>query len=88
MCILPHLPFICLQQECSAAVICDPGIAHSIAGMSNDKTAATATMMRRKPDIFFQGTRFPWRRLQTPSLEPNLRAVACSTELKGTLRAS
>lgn len=54
---VPHLPFICLQQECSAAVICEPGIAHSIVGMSSDKTAVTAMTMRRKPDIFSQNTR-------------------------------
>lgn len=43
---LPHLPFICLQQECSAAVICELGIAHNIVGMSSDIKTATIAMIR------------------------------------------
>jgi hypothetical protein len=43
---LPHLAFICLQQACSAAVICEAGIAHTIAGASNDnRTKSVAPIL-------------------------------------------
>jgi hypothetical protein len=53
---LPHLPFICLQQACSAAVICDAGMAHAITGASSDNRTATVAPILPRACIQYQLT--------------------------------
>jgi hypothetical protein len=43
---LPHSPFICRQQACSAAVICNPGNAQAIVGASSDNNTNNAAPIR------------------------------------------
>jgi hypothetical protein len=54
--IVPQLPRICLQQECSTAVIRAPGAAHIIVGANIDRSTASATTVREKMFIPFSLT--------------------------------